>query len=103
MTDKVRKRLGEWNLKMLSLVGCVTLAKLVLFSIPSYFMQSKLVPKWVCLEIKKIIRMFVWGATSNDKKLSLISWDKCCMLVDRGGLGFCQLRFQNKAFLLSWL
>lgn len=36
-----------------------------------------------------------------DQKLSLASWDKCCMLVDRGGLGAGQLHFQNKAFLIK--
>lgn len=101
VVDKVHKRLNGWNVKMLSLAERVTLAKSVLFSIPSYFMQSALIPKEVCLEIEKIIRKFVWRATSMDQKLSLVSWDKCCMPMDRGGLGFRHLHFQNKAFLLK--
>ncbi|KAK5771232.1 hypothetical protein PVK06_047420 [Gossypium arboreum] len=56
--EKVRKRLSGWNAKLLSLVGWVSLAKSVLFTIPSYFMQSTLTPKGVCQDIEKIIRRF---------------------------------------------
>ncbi|KAK5786060.1 hypothetical protein PVK06_040687 [Gossypium arboreum] len=38
-------------------------------AIPSYFMQSLLVPKGVCEEIEKIVRQFIWGALMNNIRL----------------------------------
>lgn len=90
-----------WNTKLLSLAGRVTLSKSVLCIILSYFMQLALILIGVCVEIEKIIKKFVWGASSNDRKISLIGWDKFCMPMDRGGLGFQNIQSQNKAFLLK--
>ena len=46
-----------------------------------------------------MIRQFWWGQIKSEKKLSWLSWDKMCMLKDRGGLGFRDLRCFNLALL----
>lgn len=39
----------------------VTLAKSVLRVVPSYFMQTLLIPIGVVNEIKKVVRKSIWG------------------------------------------
>lgn len=97
----VRNKLQSWEARQLSLAGRATLAQVVLFSILTYFMQSMMIPKGICKEIKRMTRKFIWGASNGSKKLALVSWDsvyqpQCC-----GDLGFKQLRDHNTSFLLK--
>ncbi|MBA0733991.1 hypothetical protein Gogos_017945 [Gossypium gossypioides] len=45
VVEKVCGKLQSWDAKQLSIVGCVTLKQSALLSIPSYFMQSMLIPR----------------------------------------------------------
>lgn len=53
IVGKVRWELDNWNAIMLSMAGRVTLARIVLFSIPNYFMQTVKIPHDICAEIRK--------------------------------------------------
>lgn len=46
--EKVQARLASWKLKLLSKVGRMTLAKSVLNSIPTYYMQVNWIPASIC-------------------------------------------------------
>lgn len=59
VVNKVRRKLSNWEAKKLSTVGRITLAQSVLLAIPSYFMQTMLISKGVCVEIEKIVRQFI--------------------------------------------
>ncbi|KAK5776842.1 hypothetical protein PVK06_044807 [Gossypium arboreum] len=52
VVDKVRNKLSSWDARQLSLADRLTLAQSVLLSIPSYFMQTMMVPKGLCDEIE---------------------------------------------------
>ncbi|KAH1063505.1 hypothetical protein J1N35_028492 [Gossypium stocksii] len=52
--EKVRGKLQSWDAKRLSIAGRITLAQSVLLSIPSYFMQSMMIPRKVCNEIESL-------------------------------------------------
>ncbi|KAA3488944.1 Retrovirus-related Pol polyprotein LINE-1 [Gossypium australe] len=54
--EKVRCKLQNWDARKLSFAGRVTLAQSVLLAIPSYFIQSLVIPKGVCDEIERIAR-----------------------------------------------
>ncbi|KAK5775092.1 hypothetical protein PVK06_042959 [Gossypium arboreum] len=71
LVEKVQNRLPSWDAKSLSFAGRVTLTQFVLMTIPSYFMQSSLVPKGVCDAIEGL------------------------------GLGFRHLSDQNSAFMMK--
>ena len=64
----------------------MTLAKVVLTSMPIYQMQSIWVPQSVCDDIDRIASNFVWkGGSEHGLHLvnrNLVSWPKC-----EGGLG----------------
>ncbi|KAH1030724.1 hypothetical protein J1N35_042898 [Gossypium stocksii] len=52
VVEKVRGRIQSWDLKRLPTAGCITLAQSVLMSIPSYFMQSMLIPRKVWMKMR---------------------------------------------------
>lgn len=70
MLDKVCQKLNGRNAHLLSLVGKVTLAKLVLLLIPNYFLQTTKVIKGKREEIEKVIRRFIWGSLEDNLKAS---------------------------------
>lgn len=69
----------------------MTLAKFVLLAIPGYFMQSTVISIGVCEKIKQIVRQFLWGSIGGIRKVALVKRDKCCMLLQDGGLGLRKL------------
>ncbi|XP_016676268.2 uncharacterized protein [Gossypium hirsutum] len=101
LVERVHRQLSSWDAKQLSFAGRVTLAHSVLLAIPSYIMQSTLVPKGICDSIEKLVRQFIWGAMEGGKKLALVGWNNICQPKIHGGLGLRRLEDQNKAFLLK--
>lgn len=104
LIDKVRKRLSTWKSKQLAFAGRVTLVQLVLPAIPSYTMQTVLLPKSVCDKIEQLMRNFIWGATDQQRKWHTVSWEAMCRPKDQGGLGLRRVHLFNKALLmrLAW-
>ncbi|KAK5775933.1 hypothetical protein PVK06_043889 [Gossypium arboreum] len=83
------------------MAGRVTLAQSVLLPIPSYFMQTMMVPKGLCDEIERIVRKFVWGSTNGNAKVALVSWDSVCQPKAHGGLGLRHLEDHNTSFMIK--
>lgn len=102
--DKVDQRLSNWKVKTLSFAGRLTLTKSVLQSLPSYVMQAAYVPRFICDEIDKKCRSFVWGDTADKKRVHLVNWKRLCSLKDWGGLGLRSARAINQTALMkaSW-
>ncbi|MBA0629566.1 hypothetical protein Godav_024105, partial [Gossypium davidsonii] len=71
VVKKMRHKLQSWEARKLSIAGRITLAQSVLLAIPNYFMQSMLIRKGVCAEIKRIVRQFIWDHSSGHPKLAL--------------------------------
>lgn len=88
----------------MSFAGCVTLAKSVLQALPSYVMQTAMIPEKVCDEVDKICRGFIWGESDQGRKVHLISWDKIYCPKKDGGLGLKKTRNVNLAYMMraSW-
>ncbi|KAH1097786.1 hypothetical protein J1N35_014707 [Gossypium stocksii] len=83
MTNMLTNLLG---FQKLSIAVRATLALSVLLLIPNYFMQSMMIPKKICDEIENLVRKFIWGASDNKKKMSLMGWDSICEPKWCGGL-----------------
>lgn len=72
--NKVQNRLSGWQGKYLNIAGRATLIKSVLDAIPSYYMQTILLPKRLLHELERTSKGFLWGDNQNSKKVHLIAW-----------------------------
>ena len=61
-------------------------------------------PAHVCDKLDKINRDFLWGSTSDRKKMHLVGWNKIVKSKEEGGLGIQAARAKNIAllFMLNW-
>ncbi|KAJ1384853.1 Leucine-rich repeat domain superfamily [Sesbania bispinosa] len=71
---------------------------------PSYTMQSTLLPKGICLKIEKYCREFVRGDKPNKKIWHTVHWDDFKLPKHMGGWGFRNLYSFNKVMImkLNW-
>ncbi|CAN1192184.1 Putative ribonuclease H protein At1g65750 [Linum perenne] len=95
------RKLDGWKRNTLSLAGRVTLATSVLNSIPSYAMQTALLPVSITKSIDAKICNFVWGNTVDKRKTHLISWDTICRSKAQGGLGLRKAKELNEAYMMK--
>jgi len=58
--DRVASKLASWKGRLLNKPGRVTLAKVVLTSLPSYSMQIQWFPQYACDTLDKGVRNFIW-------------------------------------------
>lgn len=99
--DKVDQRLSTWKVKSLSFAGRVTLTKAVIQALPSYVMQFAHIPRFICDEIDKRCRRFVWGESGSERKMHHIKWEKLCRPKSWGGLGLRPARQINKVSMMK--
>ncbi|XP_040372858.1 uncharacterized protein LOC112194030 [Rosa chinensis] len=97
--DKVQNRLAGWKCKVLSLAGRLTLIHSVTATIPNYAMQTTRLPMYICDDLDKINRNFLWGDTENKKKIHLVNWDTVCLPKNLGGLGIKKSSDMNQSML----
>ncbi|XP_074304161.1 uncharacterized protein LOC141638873 [Silene latifolia] len=64
-----------------------------------------LLPKGVIGRVEAICRNYLWSHAENYSKVPLISWEKCCLPQNNGGLGILNAAPWNTAMLdgYSWL
>lgn len=99
--EKADRRLSMWKAKNLSFAGRVTLTKSVLSALPSYVMQSMILPRSTCDELDKRCSNFVWGDSQEGRKTHMISWNNSCQPKRCGGLGVRTARNLNTAFMMK--
>ena len=80
------------------------LVKSVMVAIPNYVMYGVALPVHLCEKIDKINKDFLWGTTTEKKKLHLVGWNKIIKPKEEGGLGIPAARTRNIALLakLNW-
>ncbi|GKU95851.1 hypothetical protein SLEP1_g9158 [Rubroshorea leprosula] len=104
IVEKIQIKLASWKQSLLSFASRRILVQSVTSSIPTYSMQSVLLPKSTCDAIDSLNRKFLWGSDSNSAKLHLVSWGDVCRPRGQGGLGLRTSFENNKAFIakLGW-
>ncbi|KAJ0507913.1 putative RNA-directed DNA polymerase [Helianthus annuus] len=100
--DIFRNRLSLWKAKNLSYGGRITLLKLVLNSLPTYFFSLYKAPVTVLDTLERIRRAFFWGGSDDNSYMSWMAWEKVIAPLEYGGLGFGSLRDANLAMLSKW-
>lgn len=93
--------LSTWRVEVPSFVGRVTLVRSVVEALPTYTMQTPLLPKYVCMDLECMNRDFVWGMRDNGRTRHTTTWDQFCLSRKNGGLGFRNLHDFNKALLMK--
>lgn len=67
--------------------------------IPSFFMSCYLLPQGVCKTLSVAVVRFWWSTRDNNGGIHWIAWDKICVPLAKGGLGFRDFRDFNLALL----
>ena len=62
-------------------------------------MQTSWLPQSTCDALNRINQNFLWGITSEKRKLHLLSWKQVTKKKDQGGLGIREARKANIAML----
>ncbi|CAL1392740.1 unnamed protein product [Linum trigynum] len=99
--DLIDQRHAGWKAENLSLASRVTLAISVLNAIPSYVMQTSMLPSGICDYMDRKIRAFIWGSQEGRRRIHLINWKTICLPKDQGGLGLRNARDLNTAYFLK--
>ncbi|GKU91977.1 hypothetical protein SLEP1_g5773 [Rubroshorea leprosula] len=102
--EKMQIKLAGWKQKSLSLAGRRTLVQSVTSSIPTYTMQTVLLPSSTCSAIDSLNRKFLWGSDIQTNKPHLVHWNDVCLPRRYGGLGVRSAKECNKALIakLGW-
>lgn len=99
--DKFRNRLSGWAVSKPSMAGRVTLIHAILSTIPLYAMQTSVLPISLCNELHRLIRNFLWGSSSEVRKIHNVSWSVVTKPKEYRGLNVKPSRIINQAFLLK--
>ena len=100
--ERFLKRLSSWKANSLSFGGRLTLTKYVLGSLGVYYFSTFKAPKAITNKLESIRKIFVWGGSSDLKKIAWIAWDKVIAPLDQGGLNIGSLRVHDQCMLAKW-
>ncbi|KAJ0865587.1 hypothetical protein HanRHA438_Chr12g0542101 [Helianthus annuus] len=59
-------------------------------------------PVQVIKTLERIRRIFFWGVSEENDKMSWVAWDNIRRPVDQGGIGAGSLKDANLAMLAKW-
>ncbi|GJW06935.1 RNA-directed DNA polymerase, eukaryota [Tanacetum coccineum] len=100
---RVRRRLSNWKMKMLSIGGRLTLVKSVLGSMPIFHMSLFKVPSGILRSLESIRSKFFNGIDGSKNKASWVQWSKALASKDNGGLGISSLFALNRGLIFKWV
>lgn len=102
VVERIERRLAGCGKKFLSLGGRVTLIKLVLINLPTYFLSLFAIPNGVANKIEKLFRRFLWGDHLEKRRVHLVAWSEVTKAISKDGLGIVHIRLRNEALLCKW-
>ena len=101
--EKMERRLAGWKRLYLSKGDRVTLIKITLSNLPTYFLSLFHIPAVVANRIEKLYWNFLWGGIGDEPKFHLVKWASVCSPISLGGLGIRKVRIFNEVLLGKWL
>ncbi|KAL5556124.1 hypothetical protein UlMin_038360 [Ulmus minor] len=84
--NRVVKKLQGWKEKLFSQGGKVVFLKAVVQAIPIYAMSCFMIPDSIIGEIEAACSRFLWGTTSDHKRIHWLKWKELCKLKSMGGV-----------------
>jgi len=100
--DKIQNRLNTWKGTCISRAGRVVLIKVVLNSLPIYYLSLFKLRTKVAQEINKLQRRFLWSGQKNGRYNALVKWEILQKSKEKGGLGVTDCTLKNAALLFKW-
>jgi len=89
LRDRVWRKIQKSSGKHLSKAGREVLIKSVAQAIPTYCMNTFLLPTTLGEEIQRVINSFWWGSNRRRGRwINWLSWDKLTMRKEYRGMGF---------------
>ncbi|XP_016185460.1 uncharacterized protein LOC107627112 [Arachis ipaensis] len=73
--DKVEEKLSLWKAKVLNKAGKLVLIKLVLNSLPVYYLSLYKMPKAVEEKLISVQRRFLWSKEEGRNSVALVKWE----------------------------
>ena len=67
--ERVKRRVSNWKMKLLSQAGKEIFLKAVVQAIPTYSMSIFLLRKELCKDLNKTMQNFWWGQKEEEKKI----------------------------------
>ncbi|GKE92842.1 reverse transcriptase, partial [Tanacetum coccineum] len=96
---KIKRKLGGWKEKTISIAGKEVLIKSVAQALPMYVMNIFLLPDILIDEIHRALNLFWWGDGVKPNPIRWCSWERMCISKFRGGMGFRHLGLFNRSLL----
>nr|GEY82699.1 reverse transcriptase domain, reverse transcriptase zinc-binding domain protein [Tanacetum cinerariifolium] len=99
--DRFNKRLSSWKAKNLSFGGRLTLYKVVLGILPTYYLSLFRAPKEVINSLEKNCSRFL-GFKEGEKGIVWVKWKSILASFNKGGLGVGSVHAKNLSLLAKW-
>ncbi|KAK2652607.1 hypothetical protein Ddye_012463 [Dipteronia dyeriana] len=100
---KVENRLAHWMRGFLSKGDRLVLIKVVLSSLPTYFMSFFRIPEGEAKRIEKQQREFFWNDSLMKKKMFVMDWVSLCKSKKQDGLGIGRMIDKWLSLIAKWL
>nr|GEW86077.1 RNA-directed DNA polymerase, eukaryota, reverse transcriptase zinc-binding domain protein [Tanacetum cinerariifolium] len=100
---KFSSKLSSWKARLLSVGGRLSVIKLVLGNLPTYYMSLYLMPVSVRNKLEAMRNKFFIGGDQEDKKVTCVKWKKCMASKEHGGLGIGSIFGFNTGLLFKWI
>lgn len=83
--------LDGWQSRTLSIMGRVTLTRLVLSAIPVFLLSDIIVPRATLSRLEQLFRNFLWGSYQGRAGAHLLTWNMVCLPIREWGFGIQSL------------
>ncbi|XP_060212170.1 uncharacterized protein LOC132639766 [Lycium barbarum] len=97
LCQKITEKIRTVSTRHLSYAGKLQIINSVFFSLHNFWGSVFILPQSVIKEVDKKCREFLWGSTTEKKKIALVAWEKLCRPKRQGGLNIKGCKIWNMA------
>ena len=99
LKDSTQGRLDVWYYQHLLQGGKEVLIKSRGLSLSTFAMSCFKLPKTIITKLSSMLVAFWWGTEDHHRKIHWVFWERLCLPIDQGGMGFRDLEVFNQAML----